>query len=348
MLTRFAVAAALAALAFGPARAESQDKMSDPLALELTAKTPSFKVRRPNLVLNGACALSDGVIVKVNLSKAGESMAGNEIIPSYVGAGGGTAELVGKKFAYNTPIDGPGKFVVQISLVEELQERHLAAEIKKKAGDKKTYQREFLVWGDELITQISPKLNELHALITECRDMVKRFEKATMSKDGWGGESKGLAVEGGKLQNRLQNHELMAYYPAAVGNLFYTIRNVVNNAPYFTFGPDGKFSGASDYHADNKKVNTFRNEDYNWENLKRYVEESAAIAGREFCLWVVKDLRRTAGQMRPEILDAIKSQKAAPGVDFYQERLQKAGIADVDTLEAEIRGTPGAKKPAGS
>ena len=64
MLKRFAVAAAMAALAFGPARAESQDK-PDSLQLDLTAKTPSFKVRRPNLVLNGACSLSDGVIVKV-------------------------------------------------------------------------------------------------------------------------------------------------------------------------------------------------------------------------------------------------------------------------------------------
>src|SRR6185503_5919456 len=144
------------------------------------------------------------------------------------------------------------------------------------------------------------------------REMVKKFERATMSKEGWGGESKGLAVEGGKLQNRLQNHELMAYYPAAVNNLFFTVRNVVNNAPYFTFGADGKFSGASDYHADNKKVATFRNEDYNWENLKRYVEETALIGGREFCLWIVKDLRRTGGQMRPEITEAIKSQKAHP------------------------------------
>jgi len=338
MLKRFAVAAAMAALAFGPARAESQDK-PDSLQLDLTAKTPSFKVRRPNLVLNGACSLSDGVIVKVNLSKAGEAMSGNEIVPNYVGAGGGTAELVGKKFLYNTPIDGPGKFVVQISLVEELQERHLAAEIKKKAGDKKTYQREFLVWGDDLITQISPKLNELQALTTECREMVKRFERATMSKEGWGGESKPLSVDGSKLQNRLQNHELMAYYPAAVGNLFFTIRNVVNNAPYFTFGQDGKFSGASDYHADNKKVATFRNEDYNWENLKRYVEDTALIGGREFCLWIVKDLRRTGGQMRPEITEAIKSQKAHPGIDFFQDRLLKASIADIDTLEAEIRGT---------
>jgi hypothetical protein len=338
MLKRIAVAAALAALVLGPSRAESQDK-ADALQFDLTCKTPSFKTRRPVLVLNGSLALSDGIIVKVNLSRAGEGMSGNEIIPSYVGAGNGTAEVAGKKFVYDTPIEGPGKYVVQISLVEELQERPLAAEIKKKAGDKRTLQREFLVWNDELISQISPKLNELHTLITECREMAKKFERATLSKEGWGSESKGLVLEGQKLQNRLQNHELHAYYPAAVNNLFFTIRNVVNNAQYYTFGADGKFSGARDYHADDQKVQTFRKEDFNWDNLKRYIEESSGIGGREFCLWIIKDLRRTAGQMRPEIVDAIKSQKAAPGVDFFQDRLQKATITEIDALEKEIRGS---------
>jgi len=342
MLKRIAVAAAATLLALGSSPAESQDKPGDSLGFDLVAKTPSFKVRRPILILNGTCALSDGINLKVNLSKAGESMSGNEIVPQYTGMGGGTAEISGKKFVYDTAIDGPGKYVVQVALVEELQEKHLAAEIKKKAGDKRTLQREFLVWGDELVTQLSPKLNELNALVAESREMVKKFELATMSKQGWGGESKGLAVEGSKLQNRLQNHELKAYYPAAISNLFFTIRNVVNNAPYFTFGADGKFSGASDYHADNKKVATFRNEDYNWDNLKRYVEDTTPIAGREFCLWIVKDLRRTAGQMRPEVVSAIQAQKTHPGIDFYQDRLQKATITDIDPLEAEIRGT---KKP---
>jgi hypothetical protein len=340
MLKRIAVVAA-ALLALGPVRAESQEK-GDPLGFDLVAKTPSFKVRRPTLVLNGTCSLSDGINLKVNLNKAGEGMSGNEIVPQYTGMGGGTAEISGKKFVYDTVIDGPGKYVVQVAFVEELQERHLAAELKKKTADKKIIQREFLVWGDELVGQLPPKLNELNALIAESREMVKKFEAATGSKEGWGGESKGLSVEGSKLQNRLQNHELKAYYPAAISNLFFTIRNVVNNAPYFTFGADGKFSGASDYHADNKKVATFRNEDYNWANLKRYIEDTTPIAGREFCLWIVKDLRRTAGQMRPEMIDAIKAQKTHPGIDFFQERLQKATIADVDALEAEIRGS---KKP---
>lgn len=342
MLTRIAVATAAVLLALGPSAAESREQ--EELAISLTCKPPSFKARRPLLVLNGTCPLPDGVVLKVNLSRVAESAAGMEILPFYVGAGNGTSEIEGKKFIYDSTIDGPGKFNVQVSLVEDLQEKHLAAEVKKRAGAKRNFQFEFLVWGDELIPQIAPKLNDLTTLIHETRDMVKKFEEASASEAGWAQQQKPLVAEGTKLQAKLEHHEIKAYYPASINTLYYTMRNVVNNAPYYTFG-GGKFTGARDYHAAGEKVKTFRNEDFNWDNLKRYVEDAAQIGGREFCLWILKDLRRTAGQMRSEVTEAIKSQKSAPGVDAWQDRLQKVTITEIDALEAEIRGS-NAKKDA--
>jgi hypothetical protein len=334
MVKRIAVVAAVALLALGPARAEQEDG----LGLSLTCKPPSFKVRRPLLVLNGTCALPDGVFLKVNLNRVTESALGPELQQMFVGAGGGTSGILGKKFVYDTPIEGPGKYNVQVSIVDDIQQKHLVPEIKKRAGDKRNFQFEFLVWNDDLVATVSSKLNELNALTNQTRDLVKKFERASASKVQWDAEVKPLSNEGSKFQASLEHHELKAYYPAAVNNLYYTIRNVVNNAPYYTYGADGKFSGAKDYHADGEKVKTFRGEEFNWENLKRYIEDTPTIGGREFSLWVIKDLRRTAGQMRPEIQDALKTHKAHAGVDFYQERLLKAGPSDFDPLEAEIRG----------
>lgn len=341
MLKRIALAAAAALLALGPARAQQED----PIGLSVNCKPPSFKVRRPLLVLNGACALPDGVILKVTLSRVTEQAIGGELAPFYVGAGNGTADVENKKFIYDTAIDGPGKYNVQVVLLDDLQEKHLAAEVKKKAGGKRSYQFEFLVWNDDLISTISSKLNDLTALINETREMVKKFERASQAKQGWDAEVKPLSLEGSKFQAKLENHELKQFYPASINNLYYTVRNMVNNAPYYTFGADDKFSGAKDYHADGEKVKTFRGEEFNWENLKRYIEDSPAIGGREFCLWVLKDLRRTAGQMRPDIQEAIKKNKAAPGVDFFQERLAKATFSDIDPLEAEIRGPKAKQEP---
>lgn len=341
MLKRITLAAAVALLALGPARAQQDD----PLQLSVTCKVPLFKVRRPLMVLNGTCALPDGVILKVNLSRVTEQAAGGELQPYYIGAGNGTADIENKKFVYDTAVDGPGKYNVQVHLVDDLQEKHIAMEIKKKAGGKRSWQFEFLVWGDDLIGTVSSKLNDLTALINDTRDLVKKFERSAANKQQWDAEAKPLSLEGSKFMAKLEHHELKQFYPAAVNTLYYTVRNVVNNAPYYTYGADGKFTGAKDYHADNEKVKTYRGEEFNWENLKRYIEDTPAIGGREFCLWVLKDLRRTAGQMRPEIQDAIKKNRAAPGVDFFQERLAKATFSDIDSLEAEVRGPKAKSEP---
>jgi hypothetical protein len=341
MAKRIAVAAALALLALGPARAEQEDA----LQLSLTCKPPSFKVRRPLLVLNGTCGLPDGAYLKVNLARVTEQVLGPELSPMYIGAGNGTSTINGKKFVYDTIIDGPGKYSVTVAIIDDLQDKQLVPEIRKKAGNKRNFQFEFLVWGDDLIGTVSSKLNEMTALVNETREIVKKFERASAMKGEWDGQMKPLQNEGTKFQAKLEHHELKAYYPAAVSNMYYTIRNMVNNAPYYTFGPDGKFSGAKDYHADGEKVKTFRGEEFNWENLKRYIEDTPAIAGREFCLWIVKDLRRTAGQMRSDIQDALKTHKAAPGVEFWHERLSKAGPSDFDPLEIEIRGPKSKQGP---
>lgn len=331
---RFVAMAALMALVF---------EIQEDLQLSLTCKPPSFKVRRPLLSLQGACPLPDGVVVKVNLSRAAESVVGGELQPVYVGAGSGTSEIEGKRFGYDTVVDGPGKYNAQILLLDDMQDQLVAAEVKRKAGARRAWHFELLVWGDELIHQLPPKLAELHALIAETRELFKRFETACQSEQRWTAESKPLVAEGTKLQAKLDKHELKAFYPAAVNNLYYTLRNVVNNAPYYTF-EDGTFTGAKDYHADGTKVKTYRGEEFNWDNLKRYVEESLTVGGREFCLWVVKDLRRTAGQLRPELVEAVKSQRTAAGVEVWQDRLQKATFSDLDALEAEIRGAKGANK----
>jgi hypothetical protein len=264
MLKRIVVVAALALLTLGPAGAQQEDS----LQLTLNAKVPGFKVRRPLLVLHGSCTLPDGTWLKFNLSRAVEQMLGAELSPLILGAGSGTVGVNGKKFSYDIPIDGPGKYVVQVSIIDDLQERHLVPEIKKKVGNKRNHQFEFLVWGDDLIATVSSKLNEITAIVTESRDVVKKFERASVTKEAWEAESKILTAEGSKFVTKLENHELKAYYPGAINNLYYTIRTVVNNGPYYTFGADGKFTGAKDYHADGQKVKTFRGDDFNWDSLK--------------------------------------------------------------------------------
>jgi len=310
----------------------------DDLPVTLNCKPPSFKTKHPPLAFSGTCALSSGVILRIGLHRIGESLEKGQLVPNVIEAGGGNAEIEDKKFSFSFTVEGPGKYMSELSIPLELQEKDHFAEVKKRTAVKSSWQFEFLAWGDDLVPLLPGKLLELNALVTEVREYVKRCEQACGSEQQWKAVAKNMQKEGGILSNKIENHELRAFYPASIDNLFYTMRNVSSNAPYYSFGPDGKFSGATDYHADGKKVRTFRNEDFSWDNLKRYVDDTLSCAGREFSLWMVKDLRRTAGQMRPEIQEAVRSQKSAPGVDLYAERIPKATIGDLDQLEADIRG----------
>jgi hypothetical protein len=328
-----AVAVALLALA---ASGPSQD---DPINLTMVSKTPSFKVRRPRLVLNGTAALSDGVILKLQLTRMMETAVGPVLQPGPSGkSGGGNTGIESRKFVYNASIDGPGSYVVDVLLVDELQDRDLAAEVKKKAGARRQWRFEFPIWGDELIPAASSLLPELMPFVQDARELLRKFDQASATKEKWLAEMKPLVAEGRKYLAKLESSELNAYFPAAMNNLRYSVGNFVGGAAYYTYGEDGKFTGAKDYHKEDNKAQTFTGEAFSWANYRKYIENTPTLAGREFCLWIVKDLRRTAGQMSPEIQKAITTHKAAPGVDFFQERLLKATILDLDSLEAQIRG----------
>lgn len=336
MLRRSALLAVLAALAWGSAPAESREQ--EELQVSLTTKTPSFKTKEPELFMNGVCPLSDGVILKLTLSRIVESMVGIQIQPMTLNAGGRTVEISGKKFSHTQAIGGPGKYSIQVSILEDLQEKHLAAEVKKKTASKHDWYFEVLVWGDDLVPMLGGKLNELQAHIQDTRELIKKFEKAISSEQGWKADMKGLVQEGNKFLAKMENNELRAFFPATLNALHFTVQNVVGSAPYYLFDKDGKFAGAKDYHTDGKKVLTFRGDEFNWDTVRRYMDDAVSSGGREFCLWVIKDLRRTASPVRPEVQEALKHHKGLPGVDVYWERLSKAGISDLDPLETEIRG----------
>ena len=101
---------------------------------------------------------------------------------------------------------------------------------------------------------------------------------------------------------------MKATFPAALNLLFYTVRR------------------STDYQGDGT-----------WEMLKRYVDSASRVSGREFCLWVIKDRRRTGGTLSPEIAKALDSHKGDPGVSRWADLLEKATLADLVAVEEDIR-----------
>jgi hypothetical protein len=332
------LAAAVLASAAGAAELSAQSVAAKDAGVTLNFKPPSFKVRFPKLQLQGtASVLPDGTRVKLNLFRLEESyMLGGKLEGVFTPAGGGLADVNDRKFSYEAGITGAGKYMVEVLYLDDIQSQEISDQLKKKLPQK-VWQFEFLCWGDELAPELPAKLKELQTLGNEVLDMVKRFESACKSEESWKAEGKAIVKDNAKLLPKVENSTLRNYYPAAMIQMFYTIRNLQGTAQYFHF-EKGQFAGGRSYHADNQEIKTYREEAFNFANLKRYVEESMAVAGREYCLWVIKEMRRTGGPVKDDLLAVLKNAKDYPGILPFAERLEKASLADIDLLELEIRG----------
>lgn len=330
-LIRTAVLAATFAAVL-PAAAEDPQ---DDVALSLTCKGPLGTGRRQYLRFNGTGALPDLAVVKLSIHPMTEKWGADRIMSAMLPAQGELSQVKNRKFDLELPFTGPGLYSVKVDLIDEMQNPQLVQTIKGKYAPR-TWSFKFHTWGDDLVEKLWPGLQELDLLLAAAREMLRKFEAACKSPEMWQAQAKALTEENQKLLLDLErNPAARAYFPAAYHQVHYTLGNVQTSSQYFEWA-NGKFAGAKDYHANDKKVETFRNEAFTYENLRRYIEEAYHIAGRELCLWIVKDARR-AGEVRPEAVAAAKSAKAHAGVAEFAAQLEALKLEELDTLEQAVR-----------
>ena len=343
-MTRMPVVAAFVA-AFLSAGAFAQDGKVEMI---LAAKVPNPKAKRPLLRFDGAVPLPDMAILFISVARGYETWVNGRLMASSAGAGGVMAQVKERKFSLENPIDGPGLFQVRVDLREELQNPKIIEFLKKTPVQPRTWNFMFSAWNEDLVQALVSGLQDLDQLAADALEMVKRYEKACEKEELWKAQAKELTAENAKLLKRCDAGDaLRVLFPAALSQIHYTVRNLQGNSPYFTFEA-GKFVGATSYHADNQKLKTFREEDFTYENFKRYVTEAVSVAGREFSLWIVKDFRRAGNQLHPDAVEAVNQMKAHAGVAEFVEVLKALKTEDqLKQVEVEIRAAklvPGAEK----
>ncbi|HEX7899428.1 MAG TPA: hypothetical protein VF950_16800 [Planctomycetota bacterium] len=312
----------------------------------LAAKVPNPKAKRPLLQCDGAVPLPDMAILFVSVGRSYETWVNGKLEPMLSGAGGLMAQVKERKFSLGNPIDGPGLFAVRVDLREELQNPKVLEHLKKTPVQPRSWNFLFSAWNEDLVQALVSNLQELDQLAADALEMVKRYELACAKEEVWKAQAKDLTAENGKLLKRCEQSSLKALYPAALTQIHYTVRNLQGNSPYFTFEA-GKFVGATSYHADNQKLKTFREEDFTFENFKRYCLESVSVAGREFCLWILKDFRRAGNVLHPDASEAVTQMKTHAGVAEFVERLKALKAEELEQAEKEVRAAkvvPGAEK----
>lgn len=328
------LAAAFAAALLGPAGADQEEP-----AVTLLCKPPAARARVPRLRLDGTAPYPDRTVLRMHLARQFEMWAGGRLLPTSIGGSGGFVEVRNRKFSYEPLFEGPGHYVIRVEFNIDSQPESLRDAFKKQSP-RKDWSFQFAAWGDELAPQLA-KLPEVDQLAAEALELVRRYEKACVSKASWEAEARELNKDSTRLMAKIEGekHDLKAVYPASLNQLFYTIRSIRGTSEFFVW-ENGKFAGGRSYHAENQKIKTHRDEDFTYENLRRYVEEVPSLAGREFALWVVKDLRRTEGKLSSALEDVLKANATHAGLAPFAERLQKAAPGDLDLLESEIRGAP--------
>ncbi len=325
-------AAFLAAALLGAAMAPAQET-----EMSVACKAPSAKARAPVLRLEGAVPLPEHAVLKITLFRSFEDYGAGQVVSSFVGVGGGAVEVKGRKFVFEPPVESPGTYKVQVVFLDEFQRPAVLDQIKK-APIRKDWKFDFYAWTDDLIPQLVPRLDEIAAFQGESLAMLKRFEDATANEAAWKVQQKDLTAAIARLMQKLERTDAKSHFPASLNQMFYTVRSVHGTSPYFHWEA-GKFAGGRSYHADNQEIKSHRDEPYTFPNLRRYIEETVPMAGREMALWILKDIKR-AGLVRPEAQDALKKHAQYAGLAPFVERLQTATPADLETLEKDLRGTP--------
>ena len=315
--------------------------------MTLTCALSPARAAVRELSFEGTAPYPDGTEVMVTVIRYHEGYTGSRLITRGVRAAGGRAQVEGRRFRLSPLWDGPGRYLVNVS-IDESQRPGLTEALKRFPRRPSTF--EFAGWGDELSGQLGPKLRDLDAVSRECLDMVARIEKLAANESAWVKEKRNVDARGAdviltkeaeealketaRLMARLEKSDVKGLYPAAHGEMFFTLRTMHGNAQHFTY-ESGKFAGAKSYHSGGDAIKTHRVEPFNFENLKKYLGEVPSIAGREAALWMVKDLRR--GAVRESYAELLKAEAKHAGLEPLADRLSKAVPEDLEALETEIR-----------
>jgi len=291
---------------------------------------------RPSVALKGTCSCPNGVPLKIKMTGYVEDLLpSGALVPIAKELLSRIEEVETEKYSCMSPIAGPGNHTAEVTILDKfLDQRELPDDVKRALQLKNRWKFDFLLWDRNLVGTLGSQLSDVRSLTEETQEYVRKVETAIGSEQSWTANREKIISRGQALRSKLESHELTAFFSAALGNLSDIMRMIVGSAPKFVF-ENGKFKGVGRSH--NQKLLNDQDVEFSWEELNRAVGESIQIAGREYWLWMIKDVRHAGGKIRPEVIEAIDANSTIPTSGDWGKRLKKASSADLDIIETEIR-----------
>ncbi|HLY75413.1 MAG TPA: hypothetical protein VKU80_14930 [Planctomycetota bacterium] len=283
------------------------------------------------LRFEGHSPLPEGTVFHALLVPAANRLVKGRLEENPLSTFPNPTRLEGGGFTVEWDAPPPGIARVVFRAPDEAQEIPVLNQFRIRESDREWAFVAFL-WDDGLLSRLEPQLAELTQLSAEARDLVARAEASCTTVELFKAREKGLIAEARRMEARANGFSTTGLFPAAALQIALTAGDLAVSMSLFTWR-EGKFDGPSSYYTDHKRGKTFRGDLFEFDALRRYLEEAVVVAGREFDLWIANDLRRSG--LRPLLIDAVDRSAKRPGVAEFAERL-KSGTPD-EALLGEIR-----------
>ncbi len=282
--------------------------------------------------------LPDGTTLGIQLTRIEERFKGGALKVEGVSAGGGQGYAKGGAFGWSGPVGGPGSFRAAIELSADYQgARALQALKDGKIPMPQKWTSEFDAWGEDLAGRLGPALGDFGALAAKADALLRKCADASADRQTWRANLQGLESEVRRLMEEVGQSEAKKVFPAASLRLSAGTDIIFAATRCIRFDGGGKPRGFTNFENPQDPILKFEGEVFAWEGHRKRIEGMKETAGREFALWALKDLRRTAGRPGAALLAALRKDAQHPGLAPYAEKLQR-GDPPKD-LEDSIRGT---------
>jgi hypothetical protein len=315
----------IAALALAAAQ---QTPSADPVTLRVVSAP---KKGAGDLKFDGKAVFPDGIALKGTLYRTEERLVEGVLDPELTEIASEVATVERRRVAFTMAIKDPGFYRLVVELREDLQEPDLLKAITSSVPGKWTF--DHAVWGDDLTASLGSKLRDFDVHVDTCLGMVRRFAQASASTQAWKEQYPLLDKELAGFLKKFDSTPLERVFPASVLELRLTMRNLKGNAEAILFNTDGSCKGSIDYRTQ-KPTKTIHSQDFTFEAILKDVEATRAAVGREFALWLIKDVRRSGP--RPELTALLRSEAKHPGLAEHAQALD--GFKESEAVEKQIRG----------
>jgi hypothetical protein len=292
-----------------------QDAPDVDLRATLRTDGPKTKLR-----LEGRATLSDQQSVRILLYRLAESVEAGSIVQISSTGGFAVAPVTRKAYSADASVPGPGFYLAVAEIADQ--------------EDPPRWEFRLHMWNDEFVAALPKSAVAFNTLATEAIALIARTEEASASGEVWKKEAPAIERDGNKLVKQADG--LSGTLPAAAGEVSAAVSNLLGTAHYLRWNDSGERE-FFDYHTSGK-AKTHRHAEFSFAELRKYIEEARAIAGRELGLWFVKEARRAKGSATA--LKAIRQIAEQPGFEpktieaLFSEPADEARLAE---LEKELR-----------